>query len=156
VIEIRSATKEHLPAILGLIRELAVFEREPDAVTVTDMQFRQFFDEGRFEAIVALNHAEVVGMCLFYEAYSTWKGKFLYLDDFVVTEKWRRKGVGKLLFDEVVRIACEKDAALLRWQVLDWNTPAIEFYKQYEAIIEPEWWTCKLTREQLKAIASQQ
>lgn len=150
MIEVRAATKEHLPAILGLIRELAVFEREPDAVTVTDEQFLQFFEEGRFEAIVALHHAEVVGMCLFYEAYSTWKGKFLYLDDFVVTEPWRRKGVGKLLFDEVVRIAWQKEAALLRWQVLDWNTPAIEFYKTYNTIIEPEWWTCKLTRDQLK------
>ena len=92
-------------------------------------------------------------MALYYFAYSSWKGKILYLDDLVVTEKHRRNGIGRLLFDELIRISVDSECRQMRWHVLDWNEPAIRFYKKYEAALDPEWITGKFEREQLQKLA---
>ena len=140
----RLATKADMPAILDLVKELALYERSPESVTVTLGDYERDFAEGIFESIVAEEQGEIIGMALYYMAYSTWRGRMLYLEDFVVTESKRKSGIGKLLFDKVVAIAKEKKAVLLKWQVLDWNEPAIRFYKKYDAIIEEEWLNGKL------------
>jgi GNAT superfamily N-acetyltransferase len=143
-ITIRLATKADLPAILELVRELAVYERAPESVTATLSDYERDFAEGIFESIVAEADGVIVGMALYYMAYSTWRGRMLYLEDFVVTASLRKSGIGKLLFDKVLAIAKEKKAVLLKWQVLDWNESAIQFYKKYDAIIEEEWLNGKL------------
>jgi ribosomal protein S18 acetylase RimI-like enzyme len=88
-------------------------------------------------------------MAIYFVKYSTWKGKGIYLDDIVVSEKYRRQGIGKKLFDAVIGEAARMDAHTMHWQVLDWNTPAIEFYKKYHCSFENDWIDCKLTREQI-------
>ena len=150
-IVIRKGTKQDLPALLQLIYELAEFEKAPDAVTntVADMEKDGFGDKPVFEFHVAELNGEIVGVALYFVKYSTWKGKGLYLDDLIVTEKHRGKGIGKLLLDKVIEVARETGAKQLHWQVLDWNTPAIEFYKKLNVSIEAEWLDCKMTEEQI-------
>lgn len=147
---IRKATTADLPSILDLIKELAIYEKAPDAVTVTEEVFRQSYQENRFESYVAVSDNEIVGIILFYEAYSSWKGKYIYLDDFVVREKYRRYGIGRDLFEKLLKIGNERDMALIKWQVLDWNEPAINFYKKYKAVFDGEWLDCKIYQGDLK------
>ncbi len=142
--QIRPATTADLPAIHALVYELAVYEKEPDAVFTTPEEYRRDFEAGRFESFVAEMDGEVVGMVLFYEAYSTWKGRMLYLDDFVVRESHRRFGVGQKLFDRFVEEGRRRGCRLVKWQVLDWNEPAIKFYEKNNAIIEKGWWNVKV------------
>jgi len=141
---IRLAEKADLPAIYALVKELALYEKAPESVTATLIDYEKDFDDKIFESIVAEINGEIVGMALYYMAYSTWRGRMLYLEDFVVKESVRKAGIGKLLFDRVLEIAREKRAILLKWQVLDWNEPALNFYKKYDAIIEDEWLNGKL------------
>ena len=141
---IRLAEKADLPAIYALVKELALYEKAPESVTATLIDYEIDFDDKIFESIVAEINGEIVGMALYYMAYSTWRGRMLYLEDFVVKESVRKAGIGKLLFDRVLEIAREKKAILLKWQVLDWNEPALNFYKKYDAIIEDEWLNGKL------------
>ncbi len=141
---IRLAEKADLPAIYALVKELALYEKAPESVTATLIDYEKDFDDKIFESIVAEINGEIVGMALYYMAYSTWRGRMLYLEDFVVKESVRKAGIGKLLFDRVLEIAREKKAILLKWQVLDWNEPALNFYKKYDAIIEDEWLNGKL------------
>ncbi len=141
---IRKAQKEDLPAIYALVKELALYEKSPESVTATIEDYYQDFEDNIFESIVAERDSEVVGMALYYMTYSTWRGRMLYLEDFVVKESERKLGIGKLLFDEVIEIAKSKKAVLLKWQVLDWNDPAIQFYKKYDTIFENEWLNGKL------------
>jgi len=143
---IRKGGKEDLPAVLGLIRELALFEKAPEQVTntVKDMENDCFGKNPAFDFYVAELNNEVVGMAVYFIKYSTWKGKGLYLDDLYVTEKHRGKGIGKKLFDQIIAEAKNQNAKQLHWQVLDWNTPAIEFYKKYNASIDAEWLDCKI------------
>lgn len=143
-ISIRTAQSKDLVAIHGLVRELAIYEKAEEAFTATIEMYRQDFKDGVFEAIVAEDEQEVIGMALYYMSYSTWKGKMLYLEDFVVRQKYRRMGIGDLLFDKVVEIAQSKGCKLLKWQVLDWNKPALNFYNKKNAIIEKEWWNGKI------------
>jgi GNAT superfamily N-acetyltransferase len=144
-ITIRYAAANDLAAILGLIMDLAIYEKAENEVKVTLEQLTQDFEEGTFQAQVAVNeHNEVMGMTLYYITYSTWKGKMLYLEDFVIAEKHRRKGIGRLLFNSVIAEAKKQNCKLMKWQVLDWNEPAIEFYKSYDAIIETEWFNGKI------------
>ena len=144
---IRKAVKEDCPAMMELIHELAVYEKEPDAVTVS---FNHFVESGFGEVPVWFGYvAEVDGMvegfALCYIRYSTWKGQRLYLEDFLVSEKMRGKGIGKLLFDTLIEECKAKKYSGMVWQVLDWNEPAINFYKKYpEVIFDDGWLNCSI------------
>ncbi len=143
-IRVRPALKEDMPAVHKLVRQLAVFEKAEEEFIATVEQYEQDFDEKVFEALVAEVNGEIRGMALYYLTYSTWKGKMLYLEDFVVEENYRSLGVGQLLFDRVIEEGRNKQCVLLKWQVLDWNKDALRFYERNNAIIEQEWWTGKL------------
>ena len=149
---IRKGFKSDLPHALNLVKELAAFEKAPAevAVTITEMEADGFGDNPIFEFFVAEQNNTIVGIALYYYKYSTWKGKCLFLEDLIVTEKQRKSGIGKKLFDEVVKLAKEMKVRRLEWQVLDWNQPAIEFYKKLNAYFDEEWINCKLTEEQIK------
>lgn len=156
-ITIRKGTKKDLPRLRELIVELAIFEKEPDAVEVTieELEKDGFSDNSIFSFFVAEVNGIVQGIALHYFKYSTWKGKCLFLEDIVVNHEYRGKGVGKLLFDEVVKVAAENTCKRLEWQVLTWNTPAIEFYKnKYKAELDTEWLNGRLVGEQIQKIAS--
>ncbi len=150
-INIRKATAEDLKAIHNLVTELAIYEKEPEAVTATLQDYQNDFAAGIFQAFVAEANGEIIGMTLYYIAYSTWKGKMLFLEDFVITQSYRRKGIGKLLFDALIEEAKKLGVARMKWQVLDWNEPAINFYKKYNARIDEGWLNCNFPKEQLKA-----
>ncbi|MBC6991490.1 GNAT family N-acetyltransferase [Hymenobacter sp. BT491] len=155
-ISIRRGVEADLPQVLGLIQELAVYERAPEEVTNTlaDMQRDGFGAESIFKFFVAERENKgIIGLALFYTAYSTWKGRMLYLEDLVVTEAARGMGIGKLLFDAVVAEARVTGANRMKWQVLEWNEPAIGFYKKIGANLDPEWHNGNLTMEQLQAYA---
>lgn len=143
-IRIRPATEADISAIHALMYELAVYEKEPEAVYTTPAEYLEDFRKGLFESHVAEVHGKVVGMTLFYMAYSSWRGKMLYLDDFVVTESHRRDGIGQKLFDAFVEEGRKRGCRLVKWQVLDWNEPALEFYRKNNVIIETNWWNGKI------------
>lgn len=139
---IRKALKEDVPSLLNLVRELANYENAPNEVevSVNEMIEAGFGPDPVFEALVAESgDFGIIGMAIYYTGYSTWKGKTLYLEDFLVTESYRRNGVGKLLFDAVIQTAKERKVRRMDWQVLEWNTPGIEFYKKYNAVLDEEW-----------------
>ncbi|MBK9531455.1 MAG: GNAT family N-acetyltransferase [Chitinophagaceae bacterium] len=144
---IRKAIKEDCLRMLELIQELAVYEKEPDAVTVS---FDHFVESGFGEnpvwfAFVAEVDGKVEGFALWYIRYSTWKGQRLYLEDLLVTEKMRGKGIGKLLFDKLIEEGKSKKYSGMAWQVLDWNEPAINFYKKYDGVsIDKGWLNCMI------------
>lgn len=142
-ISIRDATEHDIPAIHALVYELAVYEKEPEAVRTTPEEYLEDFKNGLFESRVAEMDGRVVGMTLFFMAYSTWKGKMLYLDDFVVSEPFRRFGIGQMLYDDFIEEGRRRGCRLVKWQVLDWNEPAIRFYEKNNAIIETGWWNVK-------------
>lgn len=141
---IRKAVVGDLPAIYNLVNKLAIYEKAPEAVTATFEDYERDFADNVFEAIVAEKEGEVVGMAVYYLTYSTWKGRMMYLEDFVVKEAYRRAGVGQLLFDAFLEASREAGAKLVKWQVLDWNEPALRFYRKNGAIIEQEWWNGKM------------
>ncbi len=143
-ISVRIAQQEDLNAIHELVGELAIYEKAENEFVATLEMYRKDFADGVFEAIVAETGGEIVGMALYYLSYSTWKGKMLFLEDFVVRQSYRRRGIGDLLFDEVVSIAKAKGCRLLKWQVLDWNKPALGFYAKKNATIEKNWWNGKI------------
>lgn len=150
---IRRGQEADLPQVLALIQELAEYERAPQEVTntLTDMQRDGFGPDSIFKFFVAEQAARVVGIALYYTAYSTWKGRMLFLEDLVVTEEMRGTGIGKQLFDAVVAEARHTGANRMKWQVLDWNEPAIGFYKRVGANLDPEWLNGNLNAEQLQA-----
>lgn len=151
-IEIRKGTPTDIAAALNLVKELAAYEKAPAEVEVTVEEMTEwgFGADKQFDFFVALQDNVIVGLALYYYKYSTWKGKCLFLEDIIVTESQRGKGLGKLLFDKVVQVGKEQKVRRMEWQVLDWNTPAIEFYKKYNAILDGEWVNCKLTNHQLE------
>ena len=159
---IRKAVKDDCKRMMELIQELAVYEKEPEAVTVS---FDHFVESGFGEnpvwfafvaspnpskgggqaEIAANNGSEIFGFALYYIRYSTWKGQRMYLEDFLVSEKMRGKGIGKLLFDKLLEEAQEKKYSGMAWQVLDWNEPAINFYRKYEDVsIDKGWLNCMI------------
>ena len=151
-IVLRRGVETDLPQVLDLIKELAEYEKAPDAVTNTlaAMQRDGFGPEPIFGFFVLENKAfEIIGLALYYTAYSTWKGRMLYLEDLVVTGAARRGGLGRLLFNAVVAEARATGAVCMKWQVLDWNESAIGFYKKLGANIESEWLNGNLTEAQL-------
>ena len=152
MIHIRIGTQADIPQALQLVRELAAYENAPDEVDVTNEEMLAwgFGADKQFDFFVATENEVIVGMALYYFKYSTWKGKCLFLEDIIVTESKRGKGLGKLLFDKVVEVSKEQKVRRMEWQVLDWNKPAIEFYKKYNATLDGEWVNCKLTNHQLK------
>lgn len=143
---LRPAMPRDMEAVHALITELAVYEKEPDAVTntVEGLVEDGFGNKPKFGCVVAELDGEVVGFALFYTSYSTWKGPCLYLEDFLVTEKHRRKGIGKMLFDRVYELAEQRGVKRFEWQVLDWNEPAINFYKKYKTDFDENWINCKI------------
>jgi GNAT superfamily N-acetyltransferase len=144
MINIRQAVKSDIATIFSLVEELALYEKAPEAVITNVEIYEKDFEAGIFEAIVAEKEDEIIGMALYYMAYSTWKGRMLYLEDFVVRDAFRRYGAGQMLFDAFLAVAKQKNASLVKWQVLDWNEPAIKFYEKNNAIIETEWWNGKI------------
>ncbi len=152
IVTIRPGTKEDVPQTLALIKELAEYEKAKDAVTntVEDMVRDGFGKQPIFGLLVAEMDEKVVGIAIYFTKYSTWKGKGIYLDDIIITEAHRGKGIGRLLFERVIRIAKEEHAKGLWWQVLDWNEPAINFYNKFSAELDGEWINGKLDEEQLK------
>ncbi|MDC3219679.1 GNAT family N-acetyltransferase [Saprospiraceae bacterium] len=143
-ISVRKANANDLNAIYNLVVELAVYEKEPDAVTATLADYEKNFSSLVFQSLVAEQNGRIIGTCVYYLTWSTWKGRMIYLEDFVVTESHRKKGIGQLLFDRFLTEAKNMNATSVKWQVLNWNEPAIQFYEKNNAIIEKEWWNGKL------------
>ncbi len=144
---IRKSVKEDCPKLLELIRELALYEKAPQEVTVTLDHFIEsgFGENPVWWAFVAEADGNVEGFAMYYIRYSTWKGQRMYLEDLIVTEKMRGQGLGKLLFDALIAEAKEKKFNGITWQVLDWNEPAINFYKKYyNANLDAEWINCSI------------
>jgi GNAT superfamily N-acetyltransferase len=144
---IRNATIADCPRMMELIQELAVYEKEPDAVTTTLDHFTQsgFGPNPVWWAFVAENETGIAGFALYYIRYSTWKGQRMYLEDLIVTEAARGKGIGKMLFDRLIEEAKIKGYSGLVWQVLDWNEPAINFYKKYDRVaFDNAWVNCSI------------
>lgn len=156
LINIREGRKEDLPRVLELIQELAEFERAPHEVTNTLAMLEKdgFGPHPVYGFFVAETSDGIIGLSLYYWRYSTWKGKRLYLEDIIVTESERGKGAGKLLFDRTMQKCLEENCTGMMWQVLEWNEPAINFYKKYGSKLDGEWVNCNLEAEQIKELLS--
>lgn len=150
-VHIRRGVYDDLPEILSLIKELAEYERAPNEVSITLSQLQQdgFGPRPLFEFLVAEVNAEIVGMAFFYYRYSTWKGKFMYLEDFVVRLDSRGQGIGSQLFRALMEISQTEDCVGMTWQVLDWNEPALNFYRKYGARLDGEWTNGRLMRSEI-------
>ncbi len=151
--QIRPGSKTDVPGAFALIKELAAFERALDEVdnTLEDMLKDGFNDNPSFGFFVAEEHDVIIGLALYYFRYSTWKGRALYLEDIVVTQAQRGRGIGKLLFDQIVNKAKAENVHGISWQVLEWNEPAIAFYKKLNAAMDAEWINCRLSKQQIFA-----
>lgn len=138
---IRVGKKEDMKAVLSLIQELAHFEKEPDAVKVTEEDLIRdgFGNQPLFHVFVAEIELEIVGIALYYYRYSTWKGKIIHLEDLVVKKEMRGKGIGYALYSEIIKQGQRDNVRRIDWHVLDWNTPAIDFYKKTGAKVFSEW-----------------
>lgn len=145
-INIRRAVKEDCPRLLELVHELAHYEKAPKEVTVTLDHFTEsgFGANPVWWSFVAEVDEKIVGFALYYIRYSTWKGQAMYLEDILVTHALRGNGIGKHLFERLIQEAKEKNWNRIIWQVLDWNEPAINFYKKYNAHFDDEWINCSI------------
>ena len=143
---VRKGTKEDMQAVLDLIIELAVFEKEPDAVVVTqeDLIRDGFSDNPLFHTFVAENDGEIIGMALYYYRYSTWKGKTIHLEDLVVKENHRGTGAGLALYTEIIKQGKRDNVRRIEWNVLDWNENAIKFYEKSGAKILKDWYVVQM------------
>ena len=154
-INIRLAEKKDCLRLLELIHELAVYEKAPEEVTVSMEEFQDsgFGKNPVWKAFVAEENGIIQGFGLYYIRYSTWKGCRMYLEDLLVTEKMRGKGIGKLIFNRLIEEAIGKEFKGMTWQVLDWNEPAINFYKKYNSDFDSGWLNASLSIDQLKSLA---
>lgn len=155
MIAIRTATPDDVALILGLVRELAVYEREPDAVVATEaMLHKALFETRVAESLIAELDGVAVGFALFFHNFSTWTGKpGIYLEDLYVTPDARGAGAGKALLRHLAGIALDRDCGRFEWSVLDWNTPAIEFYRAMGAQAMDEWTVQRVSGDALVALA---
>lgn len=147
---IRPAEDRDVQAVHRLIGELADFERAAQEFALTLEQFNADFLQGRFRVLVAETNGEVAGMALYFDRYSTWKGRCIYLEDLIVSEAYRGQGLGQQLLNAVIREAKATGAARLEWMVLDWNEPAIQFYLKSGATVEREWLLCRMDAQALQ------
>ncbi|WP_281227004.1 GNAT family N-acetyltransferase [Flavobacterium aquiphilum] len=147
--KIRKGQKEDMKAVLGLIQELAVFEKEPDAVLITEEDLiRDGFGENPlFHVFVAEVDKEIVGIALYYYRYSTWKGKTIHLEDLIVKDSMRGTGLGYALYSEIFKQAKKDNVRRVEWAVLDWNTTAIDFYEKSGAKVFDEWRVAQMDEE---------
>lgn len=138
---IREAVPEDMEQVLQLVKELALFEKEPDAVEVgvDELIKNGFGDQKSFHCFVGEKEGVIVGMALVYQRYSTWKGRVIHLEDLIVTEKMRGSGLGTALLNEVVKYGHQEGVKRISWEVLDWNEPAIKFYKAKGAKVMRDW-----------------
>jgi GNAT superfamily N-acetyltransferase len=143
---VRRAVEEDCERLLELVNELATYERAPAEVTVTPEHFREsgFGSNPVWWAFVAEEKGMIQGFALYYIRYSTWKGQAMYLEDIIVTENMRGRGIGRLLFERLIDEAKERGLKRIVWQVLEWNEPAINFYKKYNASFDGEWVNCSI------------
>jgi GNAT superfamily N-acetyltransferase len=143
---IRKGNSEDMTAVLGLIKELAIFEKEPDAVliTVADLQRDGFGANPLFNVFVAEVNQEIVGIALYYYRYSTWKGKTIHLEDLVVRDTMRGTGLGYALYSEIIKQGKKDQVRRVEWNVLDWNTPAIDFYEKSGAKVLRDWYVVQM------------
>ena len=151
---VRKGEFDDLSGILNLIHELAQYEKAPAEVTITLEQLRKdgFGSRRLFEFIIAEHHSKIVGMAFYFFRYSTWKGKFLYLEDFIVTESYRGNGIGTELFNALMQVSLNEQCVGMSWQVLDWNEPALHFYQKYGAVLDSEWVNGKLMRSEIEKL----
>ncbi len=157
MLRIRPATPDDIPLILELIRELAAYEKTPEQAVATAQDLRRdgFSGNPKFRVLIAEWAGEGAGFALFFYNYSTWLGRpGLYLEDLYVRPAFRRKGIGKALLARLAKIAVEEGCGRFEWRVLDWNTPAIEFYKSLGACVLDEWRTMRVSGNALKKLAS--
>ena len=143
-IRTRPGQATDLPAVHRLVGELAAYEKAADEFVATLEDYQHDYAADIFDFIVAEQDGEIVGMALYFMTYSTWKGRMLWLEDFVVAQEHRRKGIGQLLFDAFLAQAKALECRLVKWQVLDWNEPALNFYRRNQARIETDWWNGKI------------
>ena len=155
-IKIREGVKEDLPSVLELIKELADYENSLEEVIISleDLENDGFGDHPWYWFLIAEKNEEIIGLSFYWIRYSTWKGKFLFLEDFIIKDEYRRQGVGSKLFEATIKICQKLKLNGIIWQVLDWNTPAIDFYKKYNADISSKWLNGKLTKKQIDEICS--
>ncbi|MCV6631509.1 MAG: GNAT family N-acetyltransferase [Flavobacteriaceae bacterium] len=154
--QIRNANKEDMSAVYGLICELAAFEKEEDQVSITKSTLEEdgFGTQPKFHCFVATVNSEIVGMALIYPRYSTWKGSIFHLEDLIVNQEYRGKGIGNALLNTVVRYAAERGAQRLNWEVLDWNEGAIRFYERKGAKVFRDWDVVQLDATGINSIVS--
>jgi GNAT superfamily N-acetyltransferase len=153
---IRKSEQKDMPSVLKLIKELAIFEKEPDAVKigVDDLIKYGFNETPSFNSFVAESENSIVGMALFYNRFSTWKGPSIHLEDLIVTEKNRGLGIGKALYDKVLEFALLNNVQRVEWVVLDWNKTAIDFYKGTGATMLEDWNICQINNESIRKYLS--
>ena len=151
---IRKGVKGDLPDVLRLIKELAEYEKALDCVKITleELEDDGFGDHPWYWFLVAERDNKIIGMSFYFIRYSTWNGKYLYLEDFVINKEYRQQGIGSLLFEATIQICKDENLNGMTWQVLDWNSPAIKFYEKYNADISTEWLNGKLTKSQIDQI----
>ncbi len=136
--------KKDIPVVYDMVVQLAIFEKEPEAVIATLENYYKAFEDGIIAGHFAVaENGKTVGMTLYYEGFSTWKGKMLYLEDFYILTEYRNAGIGQILFDAYIDEAKKRNCTMLKWQVLEWNEPAIRFYKKNQVEFLEDWLTCR-------------
>lgn len=145
---VRKGEKKDIEKVYNLVKELAIFEKaEHELINTPERLYKDCFENEYYDFFVATANDEIVGICIYYTRYSTWKGPVIYVEDIVVNEKYRSLGVGKKLFECAITLAKEKKYNSIQWQVLNWNSRAIDFYRKFNATFDDEWLNGKITIE---------